>query len=260
MISYVVRFSIALAIAAVAMFLNFVWVKQNINTTEYIIVSQKIDKDDIIRDTDLTQILLPQKYRDQYDQIFLPYEDRFWIVGKPAPKTFEKNELVLRQYLEGELDNLPQIDVLGPFRLYSVGSQLVGTASAQPNYSSGGGIPITFIAQRIQDQDSEFTFDKNTRRLLQLIEYEKTINQQRDHDKSWKILSITIFPEEPNNSETENIASTVPSPLAADEMAITVEVPNVPILSNVLMNSKKPRIGFIVPSDVLKSNVMKNLE
>jgi hypothetical protein len=266
MISYVVRFSIAVAIAVVAVVLNFAWVKQNTNTTEYVIVNQQIDKDEIIRSSDLTSISLPQKYRDQYDKTFVPYEDRFWVIGKPASKVFEKNEIILRQYLEDELDNLPKIDVLGPFRLYSVGTQLVGTASTQSTYAYGGGIPITFIAKRVQGKDNELTFDKNTRRLLQLIEYEKTISQQRGQDKGWRILSITNLPDEPNtdetnDDETENSNTTeTPYQLAADEVTITVEVPNVPILSTVLMNSKNPRIGFLVPSDVLKAHVMKNLE
>jgi hypothetical protein len=271
MLSYVARFGIALAVAAVAVVLNFAWVQQNTNSVPYIIVNQKIDKDEIIRDVDLTSLSLPKKYKDRYDQIFVPYEDRFWIIGKSASRIYEKDELMLRQNLENEFDNLPQIDVLGPFQLYSVGSRLVGSKIEQSSYSANSGIPITFIAKRVYDKDNELTFDKNTRRLLQLIEYEKSM-KQRNNDDSWKILSITIFPDDPDtsdnsihsdhseNSETKNNVSTTPYQLADDEMAITVEVPNVPILSNVLMNSKNPRIGFIVPSDVLKSNVMKNLE
>lgn len=258
--NYTVRFIIAVGIGCAAAFLNYLWMQQNVPQIEYFVaVARDIEKGRNIVKEDLQLIQLPAAGESlDYTKYFIPYGDRFSLIDRPASRDFKKNE-IFRDADFTESDYLPDVDILGPFRLLSIGNQLAGSKSTGTQ-NFGGRVPITFIVKMVKNpQTGVEEFEPQTRRLLQLINYENAADSRSGAGRSdWRLMHIIAYPDNaPGSSPAKDPEEPVTYQLAEDEYAIIVEVPNVPMLMNVLMNSKKPRIGFVVPSGVVKSAVME---
>ena len=169
--SYTVRFFIAIGIGCAAAFLNYLWMQQNVPTTqEFTIIKNDIDKGDNVAADALDGISLPNVGKN-YSRFFVPYGDRFALIDRPASRDFKAGEIVRNSDFT-ELDYLPDVDVLGPFRLLSIGNQLAGSRTPV-SQSYGSQIPITFIV-KAPKRDGVHEFDSPTRRLLQLINHENS--------------------------------------------------------------------------------------
>ena len=276
--SYTVRFLIAIAIGCVAAFLNYLWMQQNVPQIQrYTVIARDIAEGQTVSSNDLRWIGLPvlsNADERAYANSFLSYGDRFSLIDRPATRNFTAGDIVLRSDFH-EADHLPDVTILGPFRLLAIGNQLVGDTGASSQNFGSGRVPITFVVKRERNpQTGLIEFDPQTRRLLQLINSENAGTSRPGGGRDdWRLMHIIAFPDanpDGNRSVSQPIVSALdtdaeelpqqPSQpsyqLAEHELAIIVEVPNMPVLANILMNSREPLIGFVVPSTVVRSAIM----
>ena len=264
--NYFFRIAVALLLAGSAAILNYLWIRQNVPQTDSfavfvkdVAVGQEITKDDV------TSVPLPRVYYSNDTQVnlenfFVSAKDRYSLVGLIAHRNFKRGQLILNSDKPSN-DYLPDADILGPFRLLSIGNQISGMPSDSVSMSGSGRTPITIIMTLERNpKTNQLEFSANDRRLFQLIDLEKSTAS--NSDDQWKLMNITIYPDTPGDDDVSLMplddSGSTGYVLKENERAIIVDVPNVPMLSRVMMNSQTPRIGFRVPSDVVRSQVMKN--
>jgi len=266
--SNLARFSIAFVLAVAAAILNVIWVWQKTPATEqYVVFTTDIDRGTIIDVNEhIAKIEIPVLEKKLSD-VFVPYENRNSLSGWVATRSFQKGEMI-RHVDFKPIDSLPEYEVLGPFRLISVGSRFSQELAREDDDTDSGQDQkaVTIAVKR--------DFNEATRRLLQIIETQRG----KDNVGALRIIAVTTFlqPEAATPSTltagarpalfsqrpadvVANRAGTAaanPRKLAADEIALFVPLPDVPAISQVLLAEANPHIGFVVPAEVVHSDVV----
>ena len=159
-VNNLVKFGIALTLAAVAGGLNCVYVQSQVATDSYVRVAKAVPAGRTVAESDLTTIEFPQRV-GKLDATLIPWAKRHTIVGIVAPRTFAVGDLVLQQ----DLPPAPLIgryEALGPFELIAVESQYSSRSEAGDRLSSGTRTEKITIAV---PED----LDPKTRKLLDLL-------------------------------------------------------------------------------------------
>ena len=247
------RFIFAFILAVAATALNYAWmVGKAPPTAGYVAVNQRITQGEVIEGNMLVELQLPVGHA--YTETFLPWRARHSLIGLRAVRSFQNRELV-QQSDVAAVDVLPDYDILGPFRLLAVGGQF---ANADDDESQSSGSSAITIAIPFGAGDAG-RIDEKTRRLVQIVEQERTRRSGTDESSDLRLVGIVAWQAATTD---QPVASPVADPtnmprrglgLNEGELALVVPLPNLDTIPEVLLREDSPQIGFLVPATVVRS-------
>ena len=240
------RFFLALILACVAALANFMWLSsQKPSTTNCLYFKKDIKQGSEITDEVIGVIALPAENAN-LKKLFVTSDNSNLIKGTRAIRNFGEGEFVQNRDVLA-VNKPPEYRVLGPFRLISVGDRVIDDKTGSGD-SAPSGAAVTVAAEYGKSGNNEF--DLKTRRLLQIIDKTQKESQNKPHDL--EILAVVAYPDANSAKIGENALS-----LDVRELALFVPMPNVPAIPSVLLTSKSPQIGFVVPASVLSDEELK---
>ncbi len=269
--NYVIRVVLALALAILSAVANFFWLQsQKPQLSNYLAFATDVKKGKKIDPSDLKPISLPKE--SNVNGVFLPYSNIGLLLGVNASRDYKANELVTNDVVT-TTNEPPQYDVLGPFRLISVDSKIIGVYN-DDNKAEVSGNAVTIAVNYTGGNSENSGFNSNTRRLLQIVERSKIRNNP---DEDLKIRGIVVYREDQEiktegkqslsvekEADPEKIQFDIPEKTTKDdsqrtqnidlrpnEIALFVPLPNVPTIPNVILSNKAPMIGFVVSSNTI---------
>ena len=246
------RFIFALILAAAATILNYIWMTSKAPSEGYVIVNQNIGQGEGIERSMLGEIKLPGGR--VYTETFLPSRAIHSFIGLKAVRPFQQGEIV-QQADVAAIDVLPNYDILGPFRLLAVGGRF---ANADDSEDQGSGSSAITIAIPYDGDDAE-KIDVMTRRLVQIVENEKTRRTDSGGATDLRLVGIVAWrPDMTDQPSTPAVADSPDPPrrnlgLNEGELALVVPLPNLDTIPEVLLREDSPQIGFLVPATVVRS-------
>lgn len=223
--SNLTKLIIAVGLALGAAVLNAMWLSAEKHPTTYVAASTDIGGEDTITDEMLMAVAVPGNF-DTLRQSLVPYENRAILYGLTPPRTYKPGDMFFQRDLKAPIE-LAQFEVLGPFRLISVGQQFTkGDDNKDEAQIDSGGNTITIAVSA--------NFDDRTRRLLQIIDP----NLDPNRDKAKRIVAIQVVPK-------EELAKTA-APDGKNEVYQTVTLEGIANVPRVLLAGDL--IRFVIPA------------
>lgn len=222
--SNLTKLVIAVGLALGAAVLNAMWLSAEKQPTTYVAAATDIVGEDTITDDMLQAVPVPGDF-DTLRQSLIPYENRAILYGLVPPRKYIPGDMFFQRDLKAPIE-LAQFEVLGPFRLISVGQQFTQENNKDELQADSGGNTITIAVSS--------NFDDRTRRLLQIIDP----NQDPNRDKAKRIVAIQVVPKE----------EAAKSPTADDKNVVyqTVPLEGIANVPRVLLAGDL--IRFVIPS------------
>ena len=218
---------IALGFAGFAALLHLIWAQQNLPTyREYTGYSQGITKGDLIDGGNFQKILLSERTDLRHSEIFAPWENRSTLAGLRASREIREGELALRNDGSGK-GVLPEFSTLGPFRLLTVGG--------------GQNATITLAVQNKGTRGGPVTYDENVTQLLNILGRGESGRIRSDAS----IQAVVAIPGQSGRIPEEE------NELREGEVALMINLPNVPVEPSILLKGSVSSIGFVVPASMI---------
>ena len=161
----------------------------------------------------------------QARESLIPYENRAILFGLTASRKYVAGDMFFQRDIKAPLE-LAQFEVLGPFKLISVGSAIhAGQRQTRRSQldSSGNNITIAVNAN----------FDERTRRLLQIIDP----SQDANRDKATCIVAVQVDPKR---------GASAPPPDDKNVVYQTVQLEGIANVPRVLLAGDV--IRFVIPA------------
>ena len=228
--SHTAKLSIAVVLALVAAGLNAMWLNAKKQPPTFVAAAVDLEAGQEITDAVLTAVPVPgdvEKLRES----LIPYANRAILLGLKTPRSYIRGDMFFQRDIQAPLE-LAEFEVLGPFRLISVGERFKGGDAAQDEGQlAPGGNNVTIAVSA--------NFDDRTRRLLQIIDPNRQANRQ---DKVTRIVAVQVIPNDQQASAA--VAS------EKDVVYQTVSLEGIENVPRVLLEGDV--IRFVVPvSDTL---------
>lgn len=173
--------AVVLALAAAA--LNAVWLSAEKHPPSFVAAGTDLPAGQVITDAMLAPVPIPGD-PEKLRATLIPYGARATLLGLKTARTYIRGDMFFQSDIKAPLQ-LAEYEVLGPFKLISVGSRLAESQAKQDESqtdASGNNITIAVNA----------SFDERTRRLLQIIDPGRGPNR----DRSTRIIAIQVIPKE----------------------------------------------------------------
>ena len=215
--------AVGLALAAAA--LNAAWLSATKHPPTFTGASTDIPPGETITDEMLSPVPVPGDF-DTLKKSLIPYDNRAILLGQSASRKYFGGDMFFQRDMKAPFE-LAQFEVLGPFKLISVGQQFTqddGSKAENQSDTSGNTITIAVNAN----------FDERTRRLLQIIDP----NQDPNRDKVKRIVAIQVVPK-------EELAKS-PAPDDKNVVYQTVQLEGITNVPRVLLAGDL--IRFVVPA------------
>src|SRR4051794_39243819 len=181
--SNAMKLSLAVVLALVAAALNAAWLSAAKNPPAFVVASADLPAGEVITDGMLTSVPVPGD-PDKLRSSLVPYANRAILLGLKTARPYVKGDMFFQRDIEAPRQ-LAEFEVLGPFKLISVGARFTEPNAKQEEAqldSSGNNITIAVNAN----------FDERTRRLLQIVDPNRNVNK----DTSTRIIAIQVIPKE----------------------------------------------------------------
>lgn len=243
-----VRLLIALGFAAFAAILNFLWVQQNLpKYRTYTVYTADFDQGVVIdsEQGNLQPVSLPEKKGIQLADFLVPWEERSTLIGFKTSRPIKSGELALIGDMTPQ-NVTPEFSTLGPFRLLSVRDQFVNKTSEDTRSSSGGvigRIPVTLVVPKRLD----LSYEPKVKQLLHILELDKNSGNRRE-SSIVAIVAMSGSPSPPSGAPDHEGHE-----LGDDEMALVIDLPDIPVITDVLLKNTSPEIGFVVPASLIET-------
>ncbi len=180
--SHVAKLSIAVVLALAAAVMNAMWLSAEKRPPTFVAAKADIKAGQEIMDAMLTPIPVPGDVATLRVSL-IPYANRAILLGLKASRPYSRGDIFFQRDIQAPLE-LAQFEVLGPFRLISVGERFKQTGTEAENGGSDpGGNNVTIAVSA--------DFDERTRRLLQIID--PNLKSGRD-EKVKKIVAVQVIP------------------------------------------------------------------
>jgi len=181
-VSNLTKLIIAVGLALGAAVLNAMWLSAEKHPATYVAAATDIGGEDAITDDMLQAIPVPGN-SETLSQALIPYEKRAILYGRTPSRQYIPGDMFFQRDLKAPIE-LAQFEVLGPFRLISVGQQFTQENDKGDGQIDSSGNTITIAVSA--------NLDERTRRLLQIIDP----NQDPNRDKSKRIVAIQVVPKD----------------------------------------------------------------
>jgi hypothetical protein len=223
--SHVAKLSIAVLIALLAAGLNAMWLSAAKRPPTFTAVSINLPQGQQITDDALMSVPVPGD-AEKLRQSLVPYASRAILFGVPASRDYTAGDLVFQRDLQAPQE-LTKFDVLGPFRLISVGERFKNPTSEQVGQVSEGGNNVTIAVSA--------NFDERTRRLLEIIDPNRRTTSTKTGQR---IIAVQVIPK---NEQT-------PADKLGDKNVVyqTVSLDGIENVPRVLLEGDVVR--FVVPA------------
>jgi len=247
------RLLIALGFAAFAAILNFLWVQQNLpKYRDYTVYTEDFAQGSIIESSEesFRPVSLPKKSgKLNLSEFFVPWEERSSLVGFRTSRSIQSGELALIGDVTAK-NITPDFGTLGPFRLLSVRDQFVNRNSSESQRSSGGvvgRIPVTLVvARQVDSRTGMLTYEPKVKQLLHILEMDKKAVSDRRETSVMAIVAMS------GSSSGDSSMDDGPE-LKSNEVALVIDLPDIPIITDVLLKNTSPEIGFVVPASLIEA-------
>ena len=181
--SNLTKLLIAVGLALAAAALNAMWLSAEKHPPTFVAAAVEVPAGEPITDDMLSSVPVPGDF-DALRKSLIPYENRANLFGLTAPREYITGDMFFQRDIKAPIE-LAQFDVLGPFRLISVGQQFTKeNADKDESQIDSGGNTITIAVSS--------NLDERARRLLQIIDP----NQDPNRDKAKRIVAIQVVPKE----------------------------------------------------------------
>ena len=159
--SNVMKLSLAVVLALAAAALNAVWLSAEKHPPSFVAAGTDLPAGQIITDAMLIPVPIPGDPA-RLSASLIPYGSRTTLLGIKTTRPYIRGDMFFQSDIKAPLQ-LAEYELLGPFKLISVGSRFTEAATKQDESqgdASGNNITIAVDAN----------FDERTRRLLQVID------------------------------------------------------------------------------------------
>jgi hypothetical protein len=223
--SHLAKLSIAVLLALLAAGLNAMWLSAEKRPPTFVALSVDLPAGQEISDAVLTSVPVPGK-PDQLRESLIPYSSRAILFGLKASRDYTAGDMVFQRDIQAPQE-LSKFEVLGPFKLISVGERFKSPNAESTNAAIGGGGNNVTIAVSAN-------FDERTRRLLEIIDP----NRRAAAGKSdLRIIAVQVIPKNESPAAAQDDKNVVYQTVSLDG------IENVP---RVLLEGDVVR--FVVPA------------
>ncbi|HVT27721.1 MAG TPA: hypothetical protein VHE81_06860 [Lacipirellulaceae bacterium] len=220
----VAKLSLAVVLALIAAVLNAMWLSAEKRPTMYVAASTDLGAGQTITDAMLAPVPVPGN-PDTLRQSLIPYANRAILLGRPTSRIYIRGDMFFERDIKAPME-LAKFDVLGPFKLISVGSRFTQPNSKQDESQlDAGGNNITIAV--------DAKFDERTRRLLQIIE------SGHGSGSAPRIIAIQVIPKDEQ--------AALPPPDDKNIVYQTVQLDGIANVPRVLLAGDV--IRFVIPAN-----------
>jgi hypothetical protein len=191
--SHVGKLSIAVVLALLAAGLNAMWLSAEKRPATFVAVSVDVKQGQQLMDELLTSVPVPGD-SDKLRESLIPYSGRAILYGVPATRSYTAGDVVFQRDLQAPLE-LSKFEVLGPFRLISVGERFKNADDSVAGAEGGNNITIAVSSN----------FDERTRRLLEIIDPSRSGTSGKAGSR---IVAVQVIPknEQPADAKLDDKA------------------------------------------------------
>lgn len=223
--SNVMKLTLAVLLALAAAGLNAIWLSAEKHPPTYVAAAVDLPAGQVITLNAMAEVPIPGD-PTKLSASLIPFASRTTLLGIKTTRPYIRGDMFFQSDIKAPLE-LAEFEVLGPFKLISVGSRFTqpnGKAEEAQLDSSGNNITIAVNAN----------FDERTRRLLQIVDPSRGANK----DRPVRIVAIQVIPkEEQKNSPAPDDKNVVFQTISLDGIT---NVPRVLLAGDV--------IRFVIPA------------
>jgi hypothetical protein len=180
--SHVAKLSIAVALALAAAALNAMWLSAEKRPPVFVAAAADLQAGQEITDAMLMSVPVPGDF-DRLRASLVPYANRAILLGMRTPRSYLRGDMFFQRDIKAPHE-LGQFEVLGPFKLISVGARFTEATAGQVESNvdaTGDNVTIAVSAN----------FDERTRRLLEIID-----PNRRSGSSTKRIVAVQVIPKE----------------------------------------------------------------
>ena len=215
---------IAGLIGVAAACLNWVWISGLATPDDYVAIGSDVPIGEVLDEDNLVAVPVPGD-RERLRQSYIPWQDRAVLFGTTANREYVAGDIVLHRDI-GTPTGSSEWDVIGPFKLISVGERFKERTDDELDYRRTDGNNLTIAV----DAD----FDGRTRKLLEVIRTDQSGDRQQA-----AIVAVQVLPA--NQSGT-----LVHRPESQNVVYQTVSLEGIANVPRVLLAGDM--IRFVVPA------------
>jgi hypothetical protein len=223
--SHVTKLSLAVGLAFAAAALNAIWLSAEKRPPTFVAARTDLAAGKEITDAMLTAVPVPGDPARLRESL-IPYGNRTILFGRKAVRNYVRGDMFFQRDVQAP--NEPtQYEVLGPFRLVSIGDRFRKADAPNPEKDfdpSGNNVTIAVGKD----------FDERTRRLLEIVDP----NRRPGSANSAKIVAVQVIPKDQQTS----------IPAADDKNVVyqTVSLQGIENVPRVLLEGEV--IRFVIPA------------
>ena len=182
--THVAKLSLAVVLALAAAGLNAMWLSAQKRPPNFVAAAADVPAGREITDDMLMPVPVPGDL-DMLRAALIPYNERAILYGLKTSRAYIRGDLFFQRDIQAPLE-LAQFEVLGPFRLISVGERFKqGEAEPADSQLSASGDNVTIAVSA--------KFDERTRRLLEIIDPNR---QPSDGSPVKRIIAVQVIPKD----------------------------------------------------------------
>jgi hypothetical protein len=194
--SHVSKLSLAVGLAIFAAVLNAMWLSSKQQPPLFVAAAGDMPAESEITDEMLTAVPVPGDI-DTLRASLIPYGNRAILLGQRTTREYVAGDVFFQRDVQAPRSEA-KFEVLGPFKLISVGERFKQTEKSDDEAQLGGsGNNVTIAVSA--------NFDERTRRLLEIIDSSRTAGESKT---SAKIVAVQILPadqQSPEIAKEENV-------------------------------------------------------
>lgn len=233
-------FCVAAVLGILACIVNYTWLMGLKPTmTEYLILTKRIEQNEVIAEAILGTISLPAD-NVALQKFFVEAKYIDLVKNTLAKSTYEEGMLLLGEDFTRERTLLPEYGVLGPFTLMK-------------EQAGRGNEAVVVVKARYKADPAkpgEFTFDDSTRRLVEIVEHQRSEMGTRPTRSDLRFVAALACPD----GEEEEVGFAAPNDR---DYGIVVQLPNGMAVPE--SASRNNKIAFLVPHNIVPSTKTKKV-
>ena len=215
-------FAVLLGVVAAA--LNWFWISGLATPDDFVAVKSDVVMGEQLSEEDLIALPIPGNL-ESLRQSYIPWKNRAVLFGTNANRDYVAGDVVFHRDIQAPIEN-SQWDVIGPFKLISVGERFKERSDDELEYARTDGNSLTIAV--------DANFDARTKRLLEVIRSDRNSDEQQP-----AIVAVQVLP-------SSRRGGPVPSAETQDVVYQTVSLDGIANVPRVLLEGDM--IRFVIPA------------
>ena len=163
----------------VAAGLNWLWISGLATPDDYVALKSDVAIGESLSEDDFISVPVPGN-REKLRKTFVPWQNRAILFGTTAHRNYDAGDVVFHRDILAPSEN-SNWDVIGPFKLISVGERFKERTSDELDYTRTDGNNLTIAV--------DANFDARTKKLLEVISTDAT-----GDDEQTAIVAVQVLP------------------------------------------------------------------